>query len=49
MISEDILNDINECENIKLIEFNLQYENLEKAYAEHHVLVHLTSDESFGM
>lgn len=36
-------------EGIQLLEFNLNYNELEKIYAEHHVLLQPSSDDSFGL
>ncbi|NTM30910.1 glycosyltransferase family 4 protein [Enterococcus faecium] len=36
-------------ENITFLEFAMSYDEVEKTYSEHHVLIHPTSDESFGL
>lgn len=49
LLSDSIKNDIYRSKNISLIEFNLTYKELEKEYASHHLLIHLSSDDSFGL
>lgn len=48
-IDENILNKIYNLDNINLVEFKLSYDELEIIYMEHSILLHPTSDDSFGV
>ncbi|BCA85005.1 hypothetical protein EsVE80_05280 [Enterococcus saigonensis] len=49
LLNPEILNRIVTSKNVELIEFNLDNKSLEKLYFNHHILVHPTSDDSFGI
>lgn len=48
-LDKDILDSIKSNYNINFIEFNLNTDELLKVYSNHHVLLHPTSDDSFGI
>lgn len=49
LLPEHVIKTISNNSKITFLEFNLEYSELEKIYSKHHVLLHPTSDESFGM
>lgn len=44
-----IVNQINELSNVRLLKFNLKYNELEQLYANTAILLHPTSDDSYGL
>ncbi len=48
-IPKETLKLIEGSSNINLLEFGLSFYEMQKLYAESHILVHLTSDDSFGV
>ena len=48
-IPQFIWKKIKNNKNIKFLEFSMEYDKVEKIYSEHHILIHPTSDESFGL
>ncbi|MBM7702306.1 glycosyltransferase family 4 protein [Metabacillus iocasae] len=48
-VDDNLINSIRKMENIKLLDFTLSYEQMEKIYAESTILLQPTSDESFGL
>mgnify|MGYP004468183587 CR=1 FL=1 len=46
-IPKNLLNEIKAVSNIELLEFGYDYTEMQKIYASHDVLLHLTSDDSF--
>lgn len=48
-INKDTIKKIEKMDNIKLLDFNLQYNELEKIYAENDILLHPTRQDSFAL
>lgn len=48
-IPRDILKRINDLESIELCDFGYSYEQMQKIYSNANLLIHLTSDDSFGL